>query len=93
MRPPKAGKIFVIGNKDIEKLAYFEQIYRTREIDADIRALVLRFGENCVLVWSNDKNFMTFLSDHATVTRLINHSSTSSGTVMVVEALAMSAQA
>ncbi|KAK8959597.1 hypothetical protein KSP40_PGU017384 [Platanthera guangdongensis] len=58
-----------------------------------MRALVLRFGADCVLVWSNDKNFITFLSDHATATRLIDHNSTSPGAVMVLEALGMSAQA
>ncbi|KAK8939350.1 NF-X1-type zinc finger protein NFXL1 [Platanthera guangdongensis] len=57
--------------------------FHRHKIDADIRALVLRFGEDCVLVWSNDKNFMAFLSDHATATRLIEHNSTSPGAVMV----------
>lgn len=51
-------------------------------IDADRRALLLRFGEDCVLVWSNDENCIAVLSDPAmaaTATRLIDYGSTSPG--------------
>ncbi|GLU18380.1 hypothetical protein SLE2022_346860 [Rubroshorea leprosula] len=55
--------------------------------EADISALVLRFGGECELVWLNDKNALAVFSDPAraaTAMRRLDHGSVYQGAVMVV---------
>ncbi|XP_074572574.1 NF-X1-type zinc finger protein NFXL1-like [Curcuma longa] len=54
--------------------------------DADISALVLRFGGECELVWLNDKNALAIFSDPAraaTALRRLDHGSVYQGAVIV----------
>ncbi|XP_057980727.1 NF-X1-type zinc finger protein NFXL1 [Malania oleifera] len=54
--------------------------------DADISALVLRFGGECELVWLNDKNALAVFSDPAraaTAMRRLDHGSVYHGAVML----------
>lgn len=54
--------------------------------DADISALVLRFGGECELVWLNDKNAVSVFSDPvraATALRRLDHGSTYQGASIV----------
>lgn len=54
--------------------------------DADISALVLRFGGECELVWLNDKNALAVFSDPvraATAMRRLDHGSVYHGVAMV----------
>lgn len=56
--------------------------------DADISALVLRFGGECELVWLNDKNALSVFSDPvraATALRRLDHGSTYQGAVIVLQ--------
>ncbi|KAJ4713568.1 NF-X1-type zinc finger protein NFXL1 [Melia azedarach] len=56
--------------------------------EADISALVLRFGGECELVWLNDKNALAVFSDPAraaTATRRLDHGSVYYGAVLVVQ--------
>lgn len=56
--------------------------------DADISALVLRFGGECELVWLNDKNALAVFSDPAraaTALRRLDHGSVYQGAVVVVQ--------
>uniref|UniRef100_A0A0R0K132 NF-X1-type domain-containing protein n=1 Tax=Glycine max TaxID=3847 RepID=A0A0R0K132_SOYBN len=55
--------------------------------DADISALVLRFGGKCELVWLNDKNALAVFNDPAraaTAMRRFDHGTVYKGAVMVV---------
>ncbi|KAK7358110.1 hypothetical protein VNO77_00031 [Canavalia gladiata] len=55
--------------------------------DADISALVLRFGGECELVWLNDKNALAVFNDPAraaTAMRRLDHGSVYQGAVVVV---------
>ncbi|KAJ7970248.1 NF-X1-type zinc finger protein NFXL1 [Quillaja saponaria] len=55
--------------------------------DADISALVLRFGGECELVWLNDKNALAVFIDPAraaTAMRRLDHGSVYQGAVVVV---------
>lgn len=55
--------------------------------DADISALVLRFGGECELVWLNDKNALAVFNDPAraaTAMRRLDHGSVYQGAVLVV---------
>lgn len=55
--------------------------------DADISALVLRFGGECELVWLNDKNALAVFSDPAraaTAMRRLDHGSVYHGAVVVL---------
>ncbi|KAM0053623.1 putative nucleotide-binding alpha-beta plait domain superfamily, transcription factor NFX1 family [Helianthus debilis subsp. tardiflorus] len=50
--------------------------------DADVSALVLRFGVECELVWLNDKNALVVFSDPAraaTAMRQLDHGSVNYG--------------
>ncbi|GMH03932.1 hypothetical protein Nepgr_005771 [Nepenthes gracilis] len=54
--------------------------------DADISALVLRFGGECELVWLNDKNALAVFSDHAraaTAMRRLDHGSVYQGATVL----------
>lgn len=54
--------------------------------DADISALVLRFGGECELVWLNDKNALAVFSDPAraaTAMRRLDHGSVYHGAVVI----------
>ncbi|KAK1432647.1 hypothetical protein QVD17_09545 [Tagetes erecta] len=54
--------------------------------DADVSALVLRFGGECELVWLNDKNALAVFSDPAraaTAMRRLDHGSVYSGATVV----------
>ncbi|OVA01126.1 zinc finger protein [Macleaya cordata] len=54
--------------------------------DADVSALVLRFGGECELVWLNDKNALAVFSDPAraaTALRRLDHGSVYQGAVVV----------
>lgn len=56
--------------------------------DADISALVLRFGGECELVWLNDKNALAVFGDPAraaTALRRLDHGSAYQGAVMVLQ--------
>lgn len=56
--------------------------------DADISALVLRFGGECELVWLNDKNALAVFSDPArasTALRRLDHGSAYQGAVVVIQ--------
>ncbi|KAK9278362.1 hypothetical protein L1049_027927 [Liquidambar formosana] len=56
--------------------------------DADISALVLRFGGECELVWLNDKNALAVFSDPAraaTAMRRLDHGSVYHGAVVVLQ--------
>ncbi|GKV46799.1 hypothetical protein SLEP1_g53764 [Rubroshorea leprosula] len=56
--------------------------------EADISALVLRFGGECELVWLNDKNALAVFSDPAraaTAMRRLDHGSVYQGAVLVVQ--------
>jgi len=56
--------------------------------DADISALVLRFGGECELVWLNDKNALAVFSDPAraaTALRRLDHGSVYQGAVVVLQ--------
>ncbi|KAL5817832.1 hypothetical protein ACOSQ3_026210 [Xanthoceras sorbifolium] len=56
--------------------------------EADISALVLRFGGECELVWLNDKNALAVFSDPAraaTAMRRLDHGSVYYGAVVVVQ--------
>lgn len=56
--------------------------------DADISALVLRFGGECELVWLNDKNALAVFSDPtraATALRRLDHGSAYHGAVIVLQ--------
>jgi transcriptional repressor NF-X1 len=55
--------------------------------DADISALVLRFGGECELVWLNDKNALAVFNDPAraaTAMRRLDHGSVYNGAVVVL---------
>lgn len=55
--------------------------------DADISALVLRFGGECELVWLNDKNALAVFGDPAraaTALRRLDHGSPYQGAIVVV---------
>ncbi|XP_068660458.1 NF-X1-type zinc finger protein NFXL1-like [Aristolochia californica] len=57
--------------------------------DADISALVLRFGGECELVWLNDKNAMAVFSDPAraaTALRRLDHGSVYHGATAILSA-------
>ncbi|CAN8294482.1 unnamed protein product [Cochlearia groenlandica] len=54
--------------------------------EANISALVLRFGGECELVWLNDKNALAVFHDHAraaTAMRRLDHSSVYHGAVVI----------
>ncbi|CAH8383909.1 unnamed protein product [Eruca vesicaria subsp. sativa] len=54
--------------------------------EANINAVVLRFGGECVLVWLNDKNALVVFHDHAraaTAMRRLDHGSVYHGAVIV----------
>lgn len=56
--------------------------------DADISALVLRFGGECELAWLNDKNALAVFSDPAraaTALRRLDHGSVYQGAVVVLQ--------
>lgn len=56
--------------------------------EADISALVLRFGGECELVWLNDKNALAVFSDPAraaTAMRRLDHGSVYNGAVVFVQ--------
>lgn len=56
--------------------------------DADISALVLRFGGECELVWLNDKNALAVFSDPtraATALRRLDHGTAYHGAVVVLQ--------
>jgi transcriptional repressor NF-X1 len=56
--------------------------------EADISALVLRFGGECELVWLNDKNALAVFSDPsraATAMRRLDHGSVYHGAVVVLQ--------
>lgn len=56
--------------------------------DADISALVLRFGGECELVWLNDKNALAVFSDPAraaTALRRLDHGSVYQGAVVILQ--------
>ncbi|MQL71057.1 hypothetical protein Taro_003363 [Colocasia esculenta] len=56
--------------------------------DADISALVLRFGGECELVWLNDKNALAVFADPAraaTALRRLDHGSVYHGAVVLVQ--------
>ncbi|XP_073011120.1 NF-X1-type zinc finger protein NFXL1 [Typha latifolia] len=56
--------------------------------DADVSALVLRFGGECELVWLNDKNALAVFSDPvraATALRRLDHGSAYHGAVVVIQ--------
>ncbi|XP_043706316.1 NF-X1-type zinc finger protein NFXL1-like [Telopea speciosissima] len=56
--------------------------------DADISALVLRFGGECELVWLNDKNALAVFSDPAraaTALRRLDHGSVYHGAAVVLQ--------
>ncbi|KAG4398506.1 hypothetical protein AAZX31_08G054400 [Glycine max] len=56
-------------------------------MDADISALVLRFGGECELVWLNDKNALAVFNDPAraaTAMRRLDHGTVYQGAVVVV---------
>lgn len=56
--------------------------------DADISALVLRFGGECELVWLNDKNALAIFSDPAraaTALRRLDHGSSYQGAAVVLQ--------
>ncbi|XVF12277.1 hypothetical protein REPUB_Repub08aG0101800 [Reevesia pubescens] len=56
--------------------------------EADISALVLRFGGECELVWLNDKNALAVFSDPAraaTAMRRLDHGSVYNGAVIFVQ--------
>ncbi|KAJ7975275.1 NF-X1-type zinc finger protein NFXL1 [Quillaja saponaria] len=62
--------------------------------DADISALVLRFGGECELVWLNDKNALAVFGDPAraaTAMRRLDHGSVYHGAVVVVHSNSTSA--
>lgn len=64
--------------------------------DADISALVLRFGGECELVWLNDKNALSIFTDPvraATALRRLDHGSTYQGAVNVLQGGGVSAAA
>ncbi|XP_057416514.1 NF-X1-type zinc finger protein NFXL1-like [Lotus japonicus] len=55
--------------------------------DADISALVLRFGGECELVWLNNKNALAVFNDHAraaTAIRRLDHGTVFQGAVVIV---------
>ncbi|PKU74377.1 NF-X1-type zinc finger protein NFXL1 [Dendrobium catenatum] len=62
--------------------------------DADISALVLRFGGECELVWLNDKNALSVFSDPvraATALRRLEHGSPYQGAVTMMQTGGVSA--
>nr|KYP36909.1 Transcriptional repressor NF-X1 [Cajanus cajan] len=62
--------------------------------DADISALVLRFGGECELVWLNDKNALAVFHDPAraaTAMRRLDHGTVYQGAVLVAPNVASSA--
>ncbi|OMO57401.1 Nucleotide-binding, alpha-beta plait [Corchorus capsularis] len=64
--------------------------------EADISALVLRFGGECELVWLNDKNALAVFSDPAraaTAMRRLDHGSVYNGAVVFVQSGASGASA
>lgn len=62
--------------------------------DADISALVLRFGGECELVWLNDKNALSIFTDPmraATALRRLDHGSTYQGAASMLQGGTISA--